>query len=250
MTRPRKDLERVRDLIAEGHSVAETARRAGIPRGTVRTWLSGGLEDKINAPSAHHAPDELCPYVRDLSESTYSYLLGLYLGDGHLSRFPRDAYKLRIYQDDKYPFLIHQCRIAMRWTVPNVVNLAQRQGCKEIYSFSKHWICLLPQHGDGRKHKRVIALVPWKQWVAVERQPHMLLRGLIHSDGCRYQNRIGKKYSYASYGFSNRSDDIRAIFATACKRLGIHCRQEGSWKIAVTRRADVEKLDAFIGPKT
>lgn len=27
-----------------------------------------------------------CPYVRDLSESTYAYLLGLYLGDGHLSK--------------------------------------------------------------------------------------------------------------------------------------------------------------------
>ena len=206
-----------------------------------------------NAPrlrSTSHGPDEFCPYVRDLSESTYAYLLGLYLGDGHLSPHPRGVYKLRIYQEDRYKHLIHQCQIAMRWTVPNPVGLVQKVGCKEIYSYSKHWICLFPQHGEGRKHQRSIVLEPWQQWVAVERQPHMLLRGLVHSDGCRYENRIKDEYSYTSYAFSNRSEDIRGIFRTACRRLGVNCRQEGAWKIAVTRRADVEKLETFIGPKS
>jgi hypothetical protein len=252
MTRPRKDVEAVRDLLNQGLSVAEASRRAGLPRSTVRTWLADGLETRLQTPLPMHGVGELCPYVRNLSESTYSYLLGLYLGDGHLSRCRGDVYKLRIYQDNRYPHLIHQCKLAMRWTVPNVVGIVRREGCKEIYSFSKHWICLFPQHGAGPKHKRAILLEPWQRWVAVERHPHLLLRGLIHSDGCRVMNRVtvrGKQYEYTRYMFSNRSADIRRIFADACGRAGIECRQSNDWTLSVARRESVEKLDQFIGPK-
>ena len=33
----------------------------------------------------------------------------------------------------------------------------------EVYSFSKHWPCLFPQHEPGRKHERKIELMPWQQ---------------------------------------------------------------------------------------
>lgn len=217
MTRPRKDLETVRDLLAQGLSVAEASRRAGIPRGTVRTWLADGLEARIKAPSKQHSAEEMCPYVRNLSESTYAYLLGLYLGDGHLSKHERDVYKLRIYQDNRYPFLIHQCQIAMHWVVPNVVGLVQKEGCKEIYSFSKHWICLFPQHGAGPKHKRSIILEPWQQWVAFERHPLMLLRGLIHSDGCRALkgSRTGGTSTSGTCSVTGRKTSIGSLRAPA-----------------------------------
>jgi hypothetical protein len=130
MTRPKQDVEAVRDLLAQGHSIAETARRVGIARATVRDWMRAGFDLRFNARRAGaHGRDELCPYVRDLSESTYAYLLGLYLGDGHLSKHARDVYKLRIYQDNKYPSLIHQCKIAMHWTIPNAVGTVRKEGC-------------------------------------------------------------------------------------------------------------------------
>ena len=47
----------------------------------------------------------------------------------------------------------------------------------------KHWPCLFPQHGTGRKHERSIVLHPW-QHAIVERHPGPFLRGLFHSDGC------------------------------------------------------------------
>ena len=256
MTRPRKDLEAVRDLLDQGLSVAEAARRAGIPRSTVRTWLAEGLDEtldaRIDGPPVGR-PCEFCQYIRGLSENTYAYLLGLYLGDGHLSEHERGVFKLRIYQDNKYPFLIHQCKIAMKWTIPNVVGIVQREGCKEIYSFSKHWVCLFPQHGDGPKYKRRILLEPWQQWVAVERHPEMLLRGLIHSDGCRANNRVkvrGKDYEYTRYMFSNRSEDIHRIFAMACDRAGIEWRRSYKWTTSVAKRNSVEAMDKFIGPKS
>jgi hypothetical protein len=36
-------------------------------------------------------------------------------------------------------------------------------GCTEVTSFSKHWPCLFPQHGPGKKHERRIELTPWQQ---------------------------------------------------------------------------------------
>src|SRR5206468_3743450 len=147
----------------------------------------------------------------------------LYLGDGCLSRGPREVYKLRIVQDNKYPSLIRQCMVAMHWVVQNQVGIVQHTGCKEIYSFSKHWPCLFPQHGLGPKHKREIVLEPWQRWVAVERHPQALLRGLVHSDGWRGTNRVtvrAKRYEYPRYMFSNRSADIRRIFTDACDRAG------------------------------
>jgi hypothetical protein len=139
----------------------------------------------------------------------------------------------------------------MHWVIPNKTGWVQREGCKEIYSFSKHWTCLFPQHGAGPKHKRPIVLEPWQRWVAVERNPEMLLRGLIHSDGCRAINRVkGGRYSYVRYMFSNRSGDIRKIFTDACDRAGVEWRQSYYWMISVSRRDSVEKLEQFIGPKS
>src|SRR5687768_15362724 len=99
MTRPRSDLEKVRDLLAEGHPVAEIARRAGIPRSTVQMWVAGDLDSRLIARSGQHGPDELCPYVRNVTESSYAYLLGLYLGDGCISTGRGDVHKLRVFQD-------------------------------------------------------------------------------------------------------------------------------------------------------
>jgi hypothetical protein len=120
--------------------------------------------------------------VLNLEEEPYSYLLGLYLGDGCISRHPR-SYKLRIVLDQKYPGIIAECAAAMAAVLPNRVGQAQKIGCIEVWSYSQHWPCLFPQHGSGVKHKRRIILEPWQTWVAVERQSHHLLRGLMHSDG-------------------------------------------------------------------
>jgi hypothetical protein len=101
------------------------------------------------------------------------------------------------------------------------------------------------------KHTRRIALEPW-QMQTCARHPQRLLRGLIHSDGCRSLNRIrghGKTYVYPRYEFSNRSEDIRAIFCEYCDRVGVEWRRMNRWTISVARRDSVARMDRFIGPK-
>lgn len=256
MTRPRKDVAAARDLLDQGLPIAEVARRVGIARATVRSWAATGLDDLIATRGEHPGESgrcDFCRYVRDVTESSYAYLLGLYLGDGCIASHPRGVYKLRIVQDNKYPTLIRQCMVAMNWVIPRKVGLVQKDGCKEIYSFSKHWPCVFPQHGPGPKHKRPIMLEPWQRWVALERHPQLLLRGLIHSDGWRGTNRVrvrGRDYEYPRYMFSNRSADIRRIFTDACDRAGIEWKQSYEWIISVSRRDAVAKMDRFIGHKS
>ena len=83
----------------------------------------------------------------------------------------------------------------------------------------------------------------------VARWPALLLRGLIHSDGCRFQN-TGRGWSHPRYSFANNSAGIRTIFCDACELMGLRWTASGSTKIYVSRKADVAILDRFVGPKS
>lgn len=154
----------------------------------------------------------------------------------------------------RYPGIIGECVSAMAEVLPNNRQLVQQirgSGAVEVNTHSKQLRCLFPQHAPGRKHERRIVLTDWQQDI-VARHPGLLLRGLIHSDGCRFTNMIRhpkKTYTYPRYNFTNRSDDIRRIFCDACDRLGIEWRVMNSWNISVARREAVAKLDEFVGPK-
>ncbi|HWI95292.1 MAG TPA: hypothetical protein VNS60_04415 [Solirubrobacterales bacterium] len=199
-----------------------------------------------------------CPgwveFLPGITVHAYAYLLGLYLGDGMLSGHPRGVFRLRIFLDRAYPLIVAETRAALSIVLPaSAVNVLSHktQNMEEVSSFSKHWPHLFPQHGPGIKHERKIALEPWQQLIA-DRYPGRLLRGLIHSDGCRVTNVIRhpeKTYTYPRYFFSNRSLDIQGIFCEACDRLGVAWRQDGPWNISVARRDSVAVLDRHIGPK-
>jgi hypothetical protein len=190
----------------------------------------------------------------------YAYLLGLYLGDGCLSAHRRGVHYLRIACADSWPGLIDACEEAMRAVRPdNSVHRVQQVGYVSVACASKHWPCLFPQHGPGRKHERRIVLEGWQQDI-VDAHPWGFVRGLIHSDGCRITNwttrRVGgevKRYEYPRYFFTNVSDDIRRLYTDTLDTLGVewtHCARGGNpCNISVARRASVALMDAHVGPK-
>lgn len=260
MTRPGHEFELVRFYVDWGLNNCEIARTTGIPRGTVRDWrrlMKAGRTNSTLQDGEHgRVPCPICTQA-DLNDERYAYLLGLYLGDGCLSEHARGVYRLRIVLDHRYPNIIGECSEAIE-AVGNalVVGFAQKEGCIEVNSYWKHWPCLFPQHGAGRKHHRPIELLPWQQAV-VERHPDAILRGLIHSDGWRGTNKVtrtvgGKTtvYRYPRYQFANESEDIKRIFCEACNRLGVSWRRMNRKTISVAQRESVGKLDLVIGPKS
>jgi Helix-turn-helix domain of resolvase len=267
--RPTSDVRRVFELRDQGCSKSEIARQTGVSRSQVRGWLAVGIDAVLQSPLRARATASggedgaLCrasrfPFVTGVNERAYAYLLGQYLGDGMLSLGPRAVFRLRISMCDAYPGIMAEGVAAIRAVMPaNRVCAIPRIGCTEIVSYSKHWICLFPQHGAGRKHLRPIVLQPWQQRIALDEHPRQLLRGLIHSDGCRIINWVMgrdkdglKRYTYPRYLFSNESADIRGIFVEACHRVGVEWSANRRNMISVARGDSVRLLDAFIGPKS
>ncbi|MDI1464798.1 hypothetical protein QEZ54_27890 [Catellatospora sp. KI3] len=181
----------------------------------------------------------------------YAYLLGSYLGDGHLvlkAKVP----VLRVYCADAYPAIMAEVSDAMLAVLANSVQRISARNCTRIQSYSKHWPCLFPQAGPGRKHERPIVLEPWQEEV-VAAHPGPFVRGLFHSDGCRTTNRIvkaGRTYEYPRYLFANESADILALCGQALDRLGIAWRLNRRNSLSVARRAAVARLDHHVGPKS
>lgn len=249
MTYPKNARAEVRRLLDAGSSISAVSRATGVSRSTIRLWC-GHDPDRIAHPLWVACPR--CNPRAELDEAAYVYLLGLYLGDGTISRQARDVWRLRIVQTAKYVDLIDECRIEMQLVLPNNVHLQPRGGCVEIGSSSKHWPCLFPQHGPGMKHTRAIELEEWQRTLA-HQYPKLLLRGLLQSDGCRNLNFVtshGRRYDYWRYTFSNASDDIRGIFTGACDALRIHWTQMNARNVSIARRADVAFVDTFVGPKS
>jgi hypothetical protein len=178
----------------------------------------------------------------------------MYLGDGHIVEFPRSVYRLIVALDGIYPGIVDECCKAIAAVVPGALPGVHPQPgsrCVFVSKYSKQWPCLIPQHGPGRKHERPIVLRAWQRRL-VHRHAEFFLRGLIHSDGCRFTNPVrhgDKVYTYPRYNFSNASADIRKLFCDACDLLGVEWRVMNARNISVARRASVARLDEFVGPK-
>jgi hypothetical protein len=106
---------------------------------------------------------------------------------------------------------------------------------------------LFPQHGAGRKHLRPIRLADWQLQIETE-HPFDLLRGLIESDGCRFDRKVAGR-RYPAYEFANESGDIREIFCRLARAVGLVFTVPKTNVISVARRQHVAMLDLNIPPK-
>jgi hypothetical protein len=133
-----------------------------------------------------------------------------------------------------------------------------------VYAYGKHIAAMFPQVGPGRKHTRRINLDHWQQQI-VTKYPQYFVRGLYHTDGCRYihtDKKGDKVYQSVKYAFVNRSKDIIDLFCGSCDQLGIGYRVTTKkfialttnevaigWVIQLGRKNEVLKLEKFLGPK-
>ena len=242
----------VRTLADSGAGHAQIAAATGIPRSTVQRWLSRERAPRADAARTAAAWAPTPPYA-------YAYLLGMYLGDGHIDHPRRNTWTLKVSCDPQYPGIIEELAAAITDVFDGrrpTRRLLPDAACVVVAVTHPAIGRAFPQHGAGRKHDRVIALADW-QLAITRAHPERLLRGLIHSDGCRGTNRFSTRlpsgrvaeYAYTRYFFSNLSADIRAIFRSHAEMLGIVVTQPNARNLAVSRRRSVARLDAFVGPK-
>jgi len=236
---------------------AENAALHGVAIKTIRRWRR--LYQRRGLPRGQTHTNAPCPRCDDVAVDGFAYaeLLGWYLGDGHITRGRRDVFNLHIFNDQQY---VHDN--ARLWWLMSTVKPGGRPhtrrlpGCVITTVSWKHWPCLFPQLGPGRKHERPIVLDDWQRRI-VEAHPASFLRGLFHSDGCRAKNwtrkRVAgewKRYDYPRWQFTNHSVDIRELCCWALDLVDVPWRQSNRYVISVSTRAGVARLDELIGLKS
>jgi hypothetical protein len=239
---------RALELVETGASLSDISRTTGIARSTIRSWTTR------SAPVASECCR--CEGAWPSAGAGYAALLGFYLGDGCISTYGRHT-TFRVSGDADWPGIIADISRLVETVHPaGGVFHVRAPGAIVVHGNWKHWPCLFPQHGPGRKHERRILLTKWQEEVVIA-FPADFLRGLFHSDGARVKNwatRIvggeRKRYDYARWQFSNRSDDIRNLCCWALDLADVAWRQSGPWTISVSRREAVAVLDELIGPKS
>lgn len=235
-----------------GCATKAIARELQVPRSTVRGWLGlarragvAQLVEAIGLKPIQWGFESLHQHQRQ----AYAYLLGMYLGDGHISHMGR-TYRLRIYLNRKQQDVIARVKQAIVALLPEhrVVEIQQRVSpVTEVVCYSKCWAMVFPQHGPGLKHTRRIVLAPWQEGI-VRQYAAEFLRGCLESDGCRHRRIVNGK-NYPAYSFTNHSEDILGLVMWACRLLRVGCRHNSRWNLSIARRPDVAKLDRLFGWK-
>ncbi|WP_329130725.1 sigma-70 region 4 domain-containing protein [Streptomyces sp. NBC_01476] len=246
-------------LCRSGVPNAEVGRRLGIPSGTIGYWLHQDRAARDECPGRER-PCHRCDGA-PLDTAAYGYLLGLYLGDGHIVQYSRHRVpNLMITCADSWPGLMDSAEAALRAVFPhNKTCRVSRTGCHNVKVYSRHLWCMFPQHGPGKKHERRIVLEPWQQKI-VDAHPWEFIRGLVHSDGCRVTNwtertvgGVRKRYEYPRYFFTNTSADIRQLYCDTLDMVGVRWRVtrrgDRPYNISVARAASVALMDRHVGPK-
>lgn len=245
--------EQAMRLLRANLNDCEVARRTGVARTTIRDWRRPRY---VPRPSSRAAARNsvTCPRCWQagrpmaFTSEDYAELLGLYLGDGYLVRMPR-TWRFRLYLDSKHAQIVRDSHALLRRCFPhnNVGTVFGHEGRMTVLSvYSSHLPCVFPQHGEGMKHLRKIALDGWQRTI-VEEAPWSFLKGCIRSDGCSFINRTGP-YEYLSYEFFNCSQDILDLFCRTCDQVGVEYRRYAK-RARIYRRPSVALMEAHVGVK-
>lgn len=238
------------DLFLEGKNQTEIGKILNISRGTIKDWFK--LFKNGDLFLKHGKEILIEELIERIDRTNYSYILAVYLSDGHISKLPR-TYRLRLFQDKKYSLLTERWLQALKILFPNNNPfIYNAKFCNEIQVCSNLLPLLFPQHGEGRKNKREIRLEPWQNTI-INEHPLEFIKGSIESDGCRYlvTPKPGKGKPYIRYQFTNYSKDIRDIFKKCCDIANIGYAHSNEYKnIYINKIQDVNFLETFIGPKS
>ena len=240
--RTSQERQKVLEYYGDGLNQTEIFKLTNIPRRTIGDWINNPnlIKKKFDDPKQYVLENGI--------ENEYSYILGLYLGDGYINQMPR-TWKLRFFLNGKYEELNNFAVNQLKRIFPeNVINPYRhpKHDMITIYVHSKKIPLLFPQMGEGMKHTRKIKLMKWQEEIII---PRFFIMGLFHSDGSYYirnQNDI----KYPSYDFRNESDDLHNLFKKYCEILGISCTFSTKPKNThIYKRDDVNMMLEIIGTK-
>lgn len=202
--------DKIKELLESGRPVREILKELDLTVGSFYRLL-----EKTGLKHRREREDSYFP-----KSGPGAYLLGVLLGDGDLSLFARGVYRLRLYQDSRYPSLIKKWVSICQVCFPNnKVSVSPHTSgkCTIIAVYSKGLDNLPFSPGKGKKCYQKMEIPAW----VLEDRGYCrdVITGLIESDGCIYRDNI-KSYSYTRVSFSTSSEDLKNFFVKVSEQEG------------------------------
>jgi hypothetical protein len=224
---------KAKEMHENGASPYKIGKDLGLSKGTANYWAkknfeitpsnSGIVYDYNEDGSINFNPEQ---YLNTPEKrKAYSYILALYLCDGHIVRYRQKPglFLIRFFNDFKYPIDSEEWRSNLQILLPDNSCHRYKPKNKNIWltlAYSKILPLLFPQYGLGKKHDRKMNLEKWQQDIISE-YPKEFIRACFQSDGSLYLQSVGP-YKYLSYNFTNKSEDIIDWFLSTLKLININ----------------------------
>lgn len=221
----------------EGFSTKEVESLVDVSYYTIQNWFSGGgnilyAEDYIEKYEKFNdfeikTKNDFFEFIKIFNKleekeciALYSYLFGLYLGDGNIYDFHRTkriSYALDLKYTDLNNFTM-KCMEKFFGKPPKYFDkrLFKHPSNSIMLQFSSKYLNILfPQHGHGLKNTRLIELKDWQKEIL---NPVEFFRGFIYSDGCYV---VANGFDSNRYEFCNTSNDIIEIYKENLQKINI-----------------------------
>lgn len=245
----------IQDLVDKNYSTRRIAKELNCSYSNIRYWMKKyQLETtEIGGKAGQKLENDADIYNRCLdfvakNPKDYSYLFGLYLGDGCVEYVKGNFHVLSIHQDAKYVNLINKHKesiINLFGKPPYILN---RGNMVVIRVGGSHVRFLFPKFGVGMKHLNNITLPK----ILLDNIDYLsLMKGLFQADGSYYYDKSNKRYFF---NFTNKSVDIVEIFKFCLEKLSIGYttfkRKDSIFTISIRRNSEVSKMLNLVGTKT
>ncbi len=246
-----KEFDLVMRLKKDGSNNSKISRTTGISRSTVVDWIYRPPKHFTGKPCNYSSNVDLKGQI--ISDKTkheaYSYLLGLYLGDGYINKKIR-SYMIRFSLDKKYKKLNDFTKEMLKIIFPdNTIGIIDFKNHIDLSIHNINLPSIFPQHGKGMKYTRKVVLTEWQKNILIDEH---FLKGLIYSDGCFFIRNVGK-YSYNACCFTNKSVDIQRLFQGICDKFSIEWkyskRKTGVYDTNVQKQEAFNRIVELIGTK-
>lgn len=258
-------ISKVIEEFNNGKNKTQLSKKYNIPRTTIISWLSNpniinknnNLKilnyitdlDINNIEYAINNNDNIKKILNEKIDS-YSYILGMYLGDGYVDKMKR-TYRLRIALDSRQDIVENECIKHLKILFPdNNINsrIIKNQNCKTITLYSNLLPYIFPQcRFRGKKHEHDVSLLQYQK-NSINLLPFM--KGLFQSDGSFYY----RNSKYKTYNFSNKSIQIIDMFSECLINLNIlpkiSKKANGVYRIQIQNKKDTDILYNILGEKT
>lgn len=272
------DKLQLQQLLDDGYSIYDIAKQFNKSFTATKYWVNKyGLKSKYNNFQNTAKGEKIKRggglFNGDLShldyfkwnedqKKAYSYILGFYLGDGcvYQTRETSQSKTLMIANQASFVEMNNLITHSLQLLFPNKTIKHYYRKNSDCVNIKVHAMSLdeLFLSGKGVKHTRKIELKEWQDNIC-KQYPKDFIKGLIESDGCRFQP--VKKYEYTVYQFANASKDIHSILQKFCDILEIEytfrtrlykqpSKNATMFLTCFNKKKAFETLESFIGKKS